>query len=173
LSLLEKERNGEQVDTSLVKGVIEAYGKSEGPSFLKRLVRLGAISDKVEEYMKVYNEDFNEPFLKASEYYYSLESNNFISKNTVSDYMKKVLRRIEEEKLRLHTLIHPSSEQDLMGRLDRVLIENHRDSIWQEFQTLLVNDKMEVSCLLQKEGGRRDPLTTIRIFQECTCFYLG
>lgn len=111
---------------------------------------MGAISDKVEEYLKVYNEDFNEPFLKASEYYYAHESNNFISKNTVSDYMKKVLKRIEEEKQRLHTLIHPSSEQDLMARLDRVLIENHRDSIWQEFQTLLVNDKMEVRRLMDQ-----------------------
>lgn len=103
------------------------------------------VNDKIEDYMKVYLEDFNEPFLKASEWYYALESNSFISQNTVSDYMKQVLKRIEEEKQRLHTLVHPSSEQELMVRIDRVLIENHRDSIWQEFPKLLVNDKLEVS----------------------------
>lgn len=146
LSVIEKERNGEQVDTSLVKGVIDAYGTYSLICIDSELVSLGMVSDKIEDYMKVYNEDFSKPFLKASEAYYTQESNTFISKNTISDYMKKVLKRIEEEKQKLHTIIHPSSEGELMARIDRVLIENHRDSIWQEFHTLLVNDKLEVSA---------------------------
>lgn len=164
LSLIEKDRCSEQVDTSLVKGVIDGYGRYSFFDLTDVVkVSLGMISDKPEEYMQVYSQDFNEPFLKASESFYAYEANSFISKNTISDYTKKVVKRIEEEEQRLHTMIHPSSKNDLMVRLDRVLIENHRDSIWQEFQSLLVNDKLEVthiSTMLDTYQFRTSPECT-------------
>jgi cullin 1 len=132
LSLIEKERNGEQIDTSLVHGVINAY------------VSLGLNKEKPKETtLEVYKKDFEEPFLMATELYYTAESSHFISINTVSDYMKKVEQRLEEEQRRVRTYLHPSTEAELISKCERVLIEKHRDTIWGEFQHLLEDDKIE------------------------------
>lgn len=44
---------------------------------------------------------------------------------------------------RVHAYLHPSSENDLIGKCDRVLIEKHVETIWNEFQNLLQDDKIE------------------------------
>ena len=94
--------------------------------------------------MYLYRDAFEEAFLKASKDYYTNESNIFISKNTMSDYMKKVLRRIDEEQARLRSFLHTSSEKELLLRCDQILIENHRDTIWTEFHSLLLHDQLGV-----------------------------
>jgi hypothetical protein len=44
----------------------------------------------------------------------------------------------------LTTYLHPSSEEELMQRCCKALIDKHKDTIWHEFPTLLQNDKLEV-----------------------------
>lgn len=87
LVLIEKERNGEQIDVNLVDGVIDAY------------VSLGLNKDKPKEtILDVYKSGFEEEFFVATELYYSAESANFINVNTVADYMKKVIEIVENSK---------------------------------------------------------------------------
>lgn len=43
----------------------------------------------------------------------------------------------------MRAYLHPSSEADLISKCDRVLIEKHVETIWNEFQNLLQDDKLE------------------------------
>jgi len=132
LSLIEKERNGEQIDTTLFSGVISAY------------VSLGLNKEKPREAtLDVYKEAFEDDFLTASEFYYTAESTQFINANTVADYMKKVETRLNEEKARVRQYLHPSTENELLSKCERVLIEKHLEIIWGEFQHLLEDDKID------------------------------
>lgn len=120
LALVEAERNGEQINTNLVKGVINGYGippssffspplsslslpspsASLAPLFyatfivlanLAFTVNLGLNKEKPKEAtLQVYKEFFEDEFLKATDVYYNAESTEFISLNSVADFMKKV-----------------------------------------------------------------------------------
>lgn len=98
LALVEAERNGEQINTNLVKGVINGYGIILSPSsFSPSLnntpitVNLGLNKEKPKEAtLQVYKEFFEDEFLKATDVYYNAESTEFISLNSVADFMKKV-----------------------------------------------------------------------------------
>jgi cullin 1 len=154
LALIEKERNGEQIDTTLVKGVIDAY------------VSLGLNKEKPKEgSLDVYKKDLEEQFLAYTETYYTTESSQFISMNSVSDYMKKVEQRLYEEQKRVRSYLHPTTEVDLMNKCDRVLIEKHKDTIIAEFQHLLDDDKVDdlgrMFNLLTRIRGGTEPLKAI------------
>jgi len=151
LALIEKERNGEQIDTTLVGGVISGY------------VSLGLNKEKPKETtLDVYKESFEEEFLNQTEVFYTAESSQFIAMNTVADYMKKVETRLAEELLRVRSYLHPSTESELVAKCDRVLIEKHLDTIWNEFQKLLDDDKIEdltrMYTLLSRVAKGLDPL---------------
>ena len=45
----------------------------------------------------IYRKGFETPFLKETEEYYKKESNEFISSNSVVDYLVKVEKRFDEE----------------------------------------------------------------------------
>lgn len=154
LALIEKERNGEQIDTTLVSGVVGAY------------VALGLNKDKPKETtLEVYKRDFEDTFLQSTDVFYTAESTQFIAVNTISDYMRKVDMRLKEEEHRVRLYLHASTEHDLINRCERVLIEKHRDQIWAEFQNLLENDKVEdlgrMYSLLARIARGLDPLKDI------------
>jgi cullin 1 len=154
LALVERERNGEQIDTGLVKGVVQSY------------VKLGLNKEKPKDTtLEIYQQAFEDEFLLATEVYYTAESSNFIENNSVADYMKKVETRLGEEVRRVQTYLNPSSEADLIARCERVLIEKHVETIWNEFQNLLQDDKIEdltrMYGLLQRIPRGLDPLRTI------------
>ncbi|GAM20622.1 hypothetical protein SAMD00019534_037970 [Acytostelium subglobosum LB1] len=131
LELIESERNGYQINTSLVKGVIHGY------------VSLGLNREKPKEtILQVYKSSFEEQFLASTENYYTNESMKFISENTVADYMKKVESRLNEETKRVQQYLHQSTETELITRCEKVLIEKVVENIWGEFQTLLETDKI-------------------------------
>jgi len=151
LALIEKERNGEQIDTTLVGGVISGY------------VSLGLNKEKPKETtLDVYKECFEEDFLSQTEVFYTAESTQFIAMNTVADYMKKVETRLGEELQRVRSYLHPSTENELVNKCDRVLIEKHLDTIWNEFQKLLADDKIEdltrMYALLSRVAKGLEPL---------------
>lgn len=154
LHLIEKERNGEQIDHSLVKAVISGY------------VALGLNKEKPKETtLEIYQQCFEDEFIAATELYYTSESSTFIEANSVADYMKKVETRLAEEVTRVRAYLHPSSEADLISKCDRVLIEKHVETIWNEFQNLLQDDKLEdltrMWSLLNRIPRGLDPLRTI------------
>ena len=94
---------------------------------------------------EVYRSCFEEQFLQETEVYYTAEATKFIEENSVSDYMKKVETRLQEENRRLQSYLHQSTEAELVAKLELVLIAKHRERMSDEFQNLLENDKNEGS----------------------------
>ncbi|KAJ3014203.1 hypothetical protein HKX48_005293 [Thoreauomyces humboldtii] len=132
LKLIEKQRNGETIDTSLVNHIVDSF------------VSLGLDeNDSTKPTLDVYKQYFEAPFLAKTEEYYKMESERFISENSIIDYMKKAEGRLAEENGRVQMYLHSSSQKPLIMCCEAVLIRNHMGPMQEEFQNLLDHDKVE------------------------------
>eukprot|EP00124_Ichthyophonus_hoferi_P003659 Ihof_evm1s332 gene=Ihof_evmTU1s332 len=158
LDLIKRERNGETINGSLLRGTVDC------------LVHLGCAeaSDK----LSIYKESFEVDFLTATEQYYKQEGAHFVAANPVTEYLKKVERRLEEEEHRVLSLLHDTTREGLMLRLDQVLILKHFDLLKNEFRTLLEDEKNEdlarMYRLLKRTKDGLEPLKDVLEEHVCT-----
>jgi len=132
LRLITQQRNGETIDQSLVKKVIDSF------------VSLGLdIGDPTKECLDVYKEQFETVFIQATEQYYKRESETFLAENSVPDYLKKAEERLREEENRVERYLHGKTRKELISKCENVLIREHGELMWESFQTLLDYDKDE------------------------------
>ncbi|GHJ86386.1 hypothetical protein NliqN6_2788 [Naganishia liquefaciens] len=133
LQQIENHRNGEEVDTTLLKGVIDS------------IVTLGIHDDNGQQKasLDLYRDKFQVHFLAETEEYYKKESQAFLADNSISDYLKKVETRLEEESRRVDLYLHSSTNKGLMGRCDHALIIDHMPLLQEEFQKMLDADRNE------------------------------
>jgi cullin 1 len=132
LHLIEQQRNGETIDQSLVKKVVES------------IVSLGIDETDLNiVLLDNYNEHFGIPFLVATEAYYKLESESFLAKNTMSDYLKKAEVRLKEEEDRVQRYLHTTTRKLLIRKCEHVLVRAHADFMCESSQSLLDHDKDE------------------------------
>jgi cullin 1 len=66
-------------------------------------------------------EGFETQFLKETEQYYQKESNEFISSNSVVDYLVKVEKRFDEEQRRVQTYLDTSTAKKVEGKIRKLL----------------------------------------------------
>ncbi|KAI9711652.1 MAG: hypothetical protein M1812_007085 [Candelaria pacifica] len=151
LRLVEKQRNGETIEQSQVKSIVDSF------------VLLGLDeADNTKGTLEVYRQHFEKPFLDATAKYYKNESKQFISENSVVDYMKKAEARLDEEKNRVGLYLHPDIMIPLMKVCQGVLITEHSILLRDEFQLLLDADRRDdlarMYKLLSRITDGLDPL---------------
>lgn len=139
LRLVEKQRNGETIEQSKIKSVVDSF------------VSLGIDeADSTKTTLDVYRKYFEEPFLTATEKYYDKESAEFLAVNSVVDYMKKAERRLEEEKERVPLYLLNEIMAPLMKTCETALIAKHAAVLRDEFQLLLDNDREDDMARMYK-----------------------
>lgn len=134
LKLIEKERDGETINTLLISGVIDCY------------VQLGINENESQNSysnFSVYKEFFNTKFIEETTKYYANESNEFLQQNSVTEYMRKCEIRLQEEAKRVKTYLNEVTKPDLDACCERQLIENHLELFYTEFKNLLNDNKNE------------------------------
>lgn len=153
LRLVEKQRNGETIEQSQIKSVVDSF------------VSLGLDeSDSTKTTLDVYKEFFEKPFLNATAEYYKQESSRFLADNSVVDYMKKAEARLDEEKERVPLYLLDEIMAPLMKTCETVLIADHSQALREEFQLLLDQDRIDDLARMYKLLARipqgLDPLRT-------------
>ncbi|KNC79185.1 hypothetical protein SARC_08408 [Sphaeroforma arctica JP610] len=129
LKLIERERNGEAINTGLVTTVIDCY------------INLGQSFSNTP--MLMYQTHFEGKFLQETTEYYQRESEAFLRENSTAEYMKKVEKRFDEEIKRVKTQVNRDSMSNMMDALTTVLIDKKIDIIHAEFKPLLAGEKIE------------------------------
>jgi cullin 1 len=139
LRLVEKQRNGETIEQSKIKSVVDSF------------VSLGIDEqDSTKTTLDVYRKHFEEPFLEATKVYYEKESAEFLAVNSVVDFMKKAERRLDEEKERVPLYLLQEIMAPLMKTCEAALIAKHANVLRDEFQVLLDNDREEDMARMYK-----------------------
>ncbi|CUA71111.1 Cullin-1 [Rhizoctonia solani] len=153
LSMIEKERDSETIDTSLVKKAIDS------------LVALGLDDNNQNTAdLQVYLRDFQKPFLEATEKYYARESATFFQTHTSSipNYLKKTEECLCEEEARAVRCLHSSTLTPLIKICKNALIQEHLARLQEDAQTLLYSgqdeDLQRMSQLLCRIPEGLDPL---------------
>ena len=132
LKMVEKQRNGETIEQSQVKSVVDSF------------VSLGLDeTDSTKSTLDVYRFHFEKPFIESTTKYYENESNQFVAENSVVEYMKKAETRLDEEKARVGLYLHQDIMNPLMKACLGVLVTGHSSLLRDEFQVLLDTDRQD------------------------------
>ncbi|KAM5439965.1 ubiquitin ligase (cullin) of SCF [Microsporum audouinii] len=151
LGLIEKQRNGETIEQSQIKHIVDSF------------VSLGLDeNDTSKPTLVVYQYYFEKPFIEATRAYYDRESKRFVAENSVVEYMKKAELRLEEERARIDLYLHPDVTKNLTETCLDVLVTSHCNLLRDEFQPLLdaerQDDLARMYRLLSKIKDGLDPL---------------
>jgi cullin 1 len=129
LALIEKERDGEIVDTTLLRNCVEVF-EVMGMKTLK-----------------TYMDDFEVQFIADSKNYYERKSRGWLSEDSTPQYLKKVEESIESETSRVARYLHFSTEPKILRSLEIWLLEIPQKELLERENSgviaLLKNDKLE------------------------------
>eukprot|EP01107_Rhizomastix_libera_P008347 TRINITY_DN2351_c0_g1_i3.p1 TRINITY_DN2351_c0_g1~~TRINITY_DN2351_c0_g1_i3.p1 ORF type:complete len:721 (-),score=161.63 TRINITY_DN2351_c0_g1_i3:53-2215(-) len=135
LSLIEQERNGQEVCWKLIKDSSDCF------------VCMGNKSQNTDpqqqENLSVYKTSLEQPFLQATEVYYTAEASRFMAQEGVSVFLKQFSKRIAEERERVSRYLHHSSISALHSKLAAAWVTRHKSSIESSFCEMLKLDSTE------------------------------
>ncbi|NXC62792.1 CUL4A protein, partial [Aleadryas rufinucha] len=126
LLLIERERNGEAVDRSLLRSL------------------LSMLSDL----QQVYKESFEHRFLEETNCLYAAEGQRLMQEREVPEYLHHVNKRLEEEGDRVITYLDHSTQKPLIACVEKQLLGEHLSAILQKGLDNLL-DENRISDLTQ------------------------
>ena len=89
---------------------------------------------------KLYEQEFERPFIAETQNYYRLESNHYITGSSCFAYLQRAKQRLNEELDRLLNYLDPSTERLLISTFMKEYIENRREALTpEEFKTCLAH----------------------------------
>ncbi|KAM0948553.1 putative cullin protein, neddylation [Dioscorea sansibarensis] len=129
ISLIDQEREGEQIDRALLKNVLDIF------------VEIGLGS------MDCYENDFEAAMLKDTAAYYSRKASNWILEDSCPDYMLKAEECLKREKDRVSHYLHSDSEQKLLEKVQHELLYVYASQLLEKEHSgchaLLRDDKVD------------------------------
>lgn len=100
----------------------------------------------VQEYKKkgsleLYEKLFEEPFLEASGEHYKREAAKLLQECDVSQYMERVMQRLEDETLRSHRFLHCSSYSKVRQRCEQHMVADHLEFLHGECKAMVSQER--------------------------------
>ncbi|CAI0413510.1 unnamed protein product [Linum tenue] len=149
--LIDKEREGEQIDKALLKNVLDIF------------VEIGMGQ------MDCYEVDFEAPMLEDTGVYYSHKASNWIVDDSCPAYMLKSEECLKKERDRVAHYLHSSSETKLVEKVQHELLVNFSTQLLDKensgCRALLRDDKVDdlsrMYRLYHKIPKGLDPVATI------------
>ncbi|XP_004508284.1 cullin-1-like [Cicer arietinum] len=151
ISLIDQEREGEQIDRALLKNVLDIF------------VEIGMGK------MDQYENDFEAAMLQDSSAYYSRKASNWILEDSCPDYMLKAEECLKREKDRVAHYLHSSSEPKLLEKVQHELLSVYASQLLEKEHSgchaLLRDDKVDdlsrMFRLFSKIPRGLDPVSSI------------
>ncbi|KAF2310979.1 hypothetical protein GH714_018889 [Hevea brasiliensis] len=151
ISLIDQEREGEQIDRALLKNVLDIF------------IEIGMGQ------MDYYENDFEAEMLKDTAAYYSRKASNWILEDSCPDYMLKAEECVKWEKDRVSHYLHSSSEPKLLEKVQHELLSVYANQLLEKEHSgchaLLRDDKVvdlsRMFRLFSKIPRGLDPVSSI------------
>lgn len=131
--MITRDRNGEKFSASLVRGLTQCF------------VDLGSSELLVADQLQIYRDHFETSFIEDTKVYYRNEALEFLSQNSVPDYLTHVDSRLREEEARCQETsgsVHSSSMALLLNAVQEVLLVEHAAQIVSEIPPLLIQGQL-------------------------------
>eukprot|EP00252_Welwitschia_mirabilis_P008862 TRINITY_DN210_c0_g2_i1.p1 TRINITY_DN210_c0_g2~~TRINITY_DN210_c0_g2_i1.p1 ORF type:complete len:745 (-),score=178.44 TRINITY_DN210_c0_g2_i1:429-2663(-) len=129
IALIDREREGEQIDRALLKNVLGIF------------VEIGMSS------MEFYENDFEAAMLEDTASYYSRKAASWILEDSCPDYMLKAEECLKREKERVAHYLHSSSEPKLLEKVQNELLSQYESQLLEKEHSgchaLLRDDKVD------------------------------
>ncbi|XP_055981822.1 cullin-4B isoform X1 [Sorex fumeus] len=137
LLLIERERNGEAIDRSLLRSLL---------SMLSDLQPFHSVSPS-----QIYQDSFEQRFLEETNRLYAAEGQKLMQEREVPEYLHHVNKRLEEEADRLITYLDQTTQKSLIATVEKQLLGEHLAAILQKGLTNLLDENriQELSLLYQ------------------------
>ncbi|MEE6496942.1 hypothetical protein FKM82_002537 [Ascaphus truei] len=128
LLLIERERNGEAIDRSLLRSL------------------LSMLSD-----LQIYQDCFEHKFLEETNHLYAAEGQRLMQQREVPQYLHHVNKRLEEEADRVITYLDQSTQKPLIATVEKQLLGEHLTAILQKGLNHLLDENriQDLSLLYQ------------------------
>jgi len=129
LDLIHREREGESIDRTLIKNILDIY------------ITMGMNS------MECYEGDFEGQLLNTTAEYYRGKAVKWIQEDSCPEYMIKAEECLRQEEERVNNYLHQSSKSKLLKQVETELLAEHRQALLEKensgCRSLLRDDKTD------------------------------
>lgn len=116
ISLINREREGEQIDQALAKNILDIYVEIGGDT------------------MKYYEKDFEESMLKDTAVFYSKKASDWIASKSYEEYMLKAEECLKDEERRVQSYMKDRSKHKLLEVVEYELLTVHASKLEEKKQ---------------------------------------